>query len=58
MKSPCIDVCRFDGTTGWCVGCGRTLAECRAWKKAPPFRQRAIAAELPRRMAKLARKDA
>ncbi|ATE67589.1 DUF1289 domain-containing protein [Rhizorhabdus dicambivorans] len=21
MKSPCIDLCRFDGSTGWCRAC-------------------------------------
>ena len=47
MKSPCVEVCRFDGTGRW-IACGRTLAERRAWKKA--FRQRlpAMGAELPR----------
>ncbi len=33
MKSPCISICRFDGRTGWCVACARTLPECREWKK-------------------------
>lgn len=54
MKSPCVDVCRFDGRSGWCVACGRTLAECRAWKKAARPTLLAIQAELPRRLAKLA----
>ncbi|MBV1692634.1 DUF1289 domain-containing protein [Novosphingobium sp. G106] len=53
MKSPCIDVCRFDCSTGWCRGCGRSKPECRAWKKAQPRQQRKIAADLPRRLAKL-----
>jgi len=53
VKSPCIDVCVFDGRTGWCIGCGRTREECRAWKKAPRFRLKALSAELPRRLAKL-----
>lgn len=54
MRSPCVDVCRFDGRTGWCVACGRTLAECRAWKKASRPTLLGIQAELPRRLAKLA----
>ena len=54
MKSPCVDVCRFDGRTGWCIACGRTLEECRAWRKAPRPKLLAISAELPRRLAKLA----
>lgn len=54
LKSPCIDVCIFDGPTGWCIGCGRLRTECgRAWEKAGPFRRRAIRADLPRRLAKL-----
>ena len=31
-KSPCIDICEFDGPQGWCLGCGRTLKECQKWK--------------------------
>ncbi|AJP70686.1 DUF1289 domain-containing protein [Sphingomonas sp. HT-1] len=53
MKSPCISVCRFDGRTGWCVACARTLAECREWKKAPRPRLLAINKTLPARLAKL-----
>ena len=53
MKSPCVDVCRFDGRTGWCVACGRTLAEARAWRKESRPKLLAISAELPRRLAKL-----
>jgi len=57
MKSPCIDVCIFDSATGWCNGCGRTLPECRAWKKARPFALKRIAADLPRRIARLEQRD-
>ncbi len=49
-----MDVCRFDGQTGWCVACGRTLGECREWRKVSRPRLLAIGADLPRRMAKLA----
>jgi predicted Fe-S protein YdhL (DUF1289 family) len=31
VPSPCIDVCRMDETTGWCIGCARTLDEIAAW---------------------------
>ncbi|MDT7532226.1 DUF1289 domain-containing protein [Sphingobium sp. SA2] len=54
MKSPCIDICLFDGRTGWCKGCGRTNDEIRTWKKSQPHQQRRIASDLPRRLAKLA----
>ncbi|WP_354404479.1 DUF1289 domain-containing protein [Methylobacterium radiotolerans] len=30
---PCIGVCQWDGRTGWCLGCGRTVPEIRAWRK-------------------------
>lgn len=54
MKSPCVDICRFDGRTGWCVACGRTKDECRSWRKAARPKLLAISAELPRRLARLA----
>ena len=50
---PCVSVCQFDGRTGWCVGCGRTLAETRAWQKLTPYRLNALIRELPRRMARI-----
>lgn len=31
VPSPCINVCRIDEGTGWCVGCGRTIDEIAAW---------------------------
>lgn len=31
--SPCVNVCRMDPATGWCVGCARTIAEIAAWSK-------------------------
>lgn len=31
IPSPCINVCRIDDATGWCVGCLRTLEEIAAW---------------------------
>lgn len=50
---PCVSVCAFDGRTGFCLGCGRTLAEIRAWTKMTPFRRQALRRDLPRRVAKL-----
>ena len=32
-KTPCIDVCKFDGKSGYCIGCLRTGEECKGWKK-------------------------
>ena len=52
--APCISVCRYDGRTGWCLGCGRTVPEIRTWRKLTPRRRAALARELPRRVEKLA----
>ena len=52
-QSPCIDVCRLDPKTGWCLGCGRTAAEIGDWLKLTPFRRSRLERELARRLAKL-----
>lgn len=31
--SPCVGVCQMDGSTGWCLGCGRSRSEIVGWKK-------------------------
>jgi predicted Fe-S protein YdhL (DUF1289 family) len=50
---PCISVCQFDGKTGWCLGCGRTVPEICAWRKMTPYRRTALARELPRRVGQV-----
>jgi predicted Fe-S protein YdhL (DUF1289 family) len=52
MASPCIDVCRYDEATGWCLGCGMTKAEKKRWKKAKEDRP-AIREALPGRLSRL-----
>jgi predicted Fe-S protein YdhL (DUF1289 family) len=52
MASPCIDVCRHDEATGWCLGCGMTKADKKLWKKAKAERP-AIRDALPARLAAL-----
>ena len=37
QKSPCIDICKFIGPNGWCLGCARTRDEARKWKKLKPY---------------------
>jgi predicted Fe-S protein YdhL (DUF1289 family) len=32
IQSPCIDICKLDGKTGFCLGCLRTRDEIRGWK--------------------------
>ena len=53
MKSPCIDICKFDKKSGWCIGCGRTKDECRFWKKESKKHLKEIKHDLPRRLKKL-----
>ncbi|WOD14704.1 DUF1289 domain-containing protein [Paraburkholderia kirstenboschensis] len=53
MKSPCIDVCAFDGKTKLCDGCFRTLDEMRAWKKMTDDRRRQVINDRARRQANL-----
>ncbi|ABO60165.1 MULTISPECIES: DUF1289 domain-containing protein [Burkholderiaceae] len=55
VKSPCIDVCTFDGKTKLCIGCFRTLDEIRAWKKMTDHRRHQVINDRARRRAKLQR---
>ncbi|MFL9996314.1 DUF1289 domain-containing protein [Paraburkholderia sediminicola] len=55
VKSPCIDVCAFDGKTKLCVGCFRTLDEIRGWKKMTDHRRHQVINDRARRQAKLQR---
>ena len=52
-SSPCIDVCRHDPKTRWCLGCGRTADEIGEWSKLTPFRRRRLQQELAHRLIKL-----
>ncbi|MGO4170158.1 DUF1289 domain-containing protein [Novosphingobium sp. YAF33] len=56
-KDPCISVCQFDGKSGWCRGCARTLEEVRKWRKLQPHGRKSIERELPRRLQRLAARD-
>ncbi|PRE70914.1 DUF1289 domain-containing protein [Burkholderia multivorans] len=53
--SPCVDVCTFDGRTGYCIACLRTRDEAREWKKMTDHRRHRIVNDRARRQAKLAR---
>lgn len=52
-KSPCIDMCAFDGRTGFCLGCLRTREESRGWQKMTDHRRHQILNDRSRRQAKL-----
>ena len=55
IPSPCVNICRIDRASGWCEGCGRTLAEIARWGEADAEDRDAVMAELPARMARLGR---
>lgn len=56
-KSPCIDVCDFSGPKGWCLGCGRTRAECDKWKKIKPYGIRILQSQLKERMFQMGKEE-
>ena len=31
VPSPCINLCKMDPDTGWCLGCHRTISEIAGW---------------------------
>ncbi len=55
VKSPCVELCAFDGKTGLCTGCFRTREEARAWKGMTDHRRHQIINDRSRRQAKVAR---
>jgi uncharacterized protein len=55
LASPCVNICTMDPSTGWCLGCGRTIREISNWSAKPPEERRAILQSLPPRMARLKR---
>ncbi|RUY21129.1 MULTISPECIES: DUF1289 domain-containing protein [Mesorhizobium] len=53
LASPCLDICKFDRKADLCVGCFRTAAEIRQWRKFTDHKRHQILAERTRREAKL-----
>ena len=53
IKSPCIKVCAVDGETGFCLGCGRTLAEIGNWTRLTAAARDEVMARLPVRIDRL-----
>lgn len=53
ITSPCIKVCAVDAQTGWCLGCGRTMAEIGEWVKLGEAGRHDVIRLLPARMEKL-----
>jgi predicted Fe-S protein YdhL (DUF1289 family) len=41
-KSPCVDICKIDKSSGLCVGCLRTKSEIKLWKTLSKSERRAV----------------
>ncbi|MGB0342817.1 MAG: DUF1289 domain-containing protein [Parvibaculales bacterium] len=52
-KSPCIGVCAVSARAGFCIGCGRKLAEIGGWRGLSDDEKRAVLDALPARLAAL-----
>jgi hypothetical protein len=53
MDTPCVSVCVLDDTTGYCIGCGRSLREIASWSDLPGEQRGAISGVLPARLRKM-----
>lgn len=52
IRSPCINVCKMDATSGLCTGCFRTLDEITVWSRVDDAaRANILAAVAQRRLA-------
>ncbi|MGA1808860.1 DUF1289 domain-containing protein [Sphingobium sp. WW5] len=57
VRSPCIELCGFDASSGWCRGCGRSREEVRRWRNLRPGEACKVSADLPQRLSKLRAKS-
>ena len=55
MVSPCVQLCKIDPATGWCLGCARTLDEIAGWTMLEDRAREAVMAALPERRQHLLR---
>ena len=51
-ESPCTLVCAMDATTGWCLGCYRTIGEIAGWSSADIAEKQAILTRVAERRAR------
>lgn len=49
VASPCVNLCRLDRQSGYCDGCGRTMAEISNWLSGTAEWRQAVMAALPGR---------
>ncbi|MFM9828261.1 MAG: DUF1289 domain-containing protein [Sphingomonas sp.] len=50
VDSPCINLCSLDPQTGFCEGCGRTIAEISGWLSGTAEWRSAVMEALPQRL--------
>ncbi|MEQ1753725.1 MAG: DUF1289 domain-containing protein [Micropepsaceae bacterium] len=53
IESPCTKVCSIDATTGWCLGCGRSMPEIASWSSLSADVRRSVIAGLEDRKASI-----
>jgi predicted Fe-S protein YdhL (DUF1289 family) len=53
LPSPCTGVCRLDGETSLCLGCGRAPSEIASWRSVSDERRQEIWNALPARFERL-----
>ncbi len=53
LESPCIQLCAVSARAGFCIGCGRKLAEIAGWGGFDALQKQAILDALPNRLANL-----
>ncbi|HTS42481.1 MAG TPA: DUF1289 domain-containing protein [Xanthobacteraceae bacterium] len=51
ILTPCEKICVVDPPSGFCVGCGRSLAEIERWTRMSDGERARLMAELPDRLA-------
>ena len=56
VDSPCIKICVIHPEERICVGCYRSIEEIATWSRLTPAERRAIVADLPARLPKLAKR--
>jgi predicted Fe-S protein YdhL (DUF1289 family) len=51
VKNPCVDICKLEKKSGFCVGCLRTRAEIKTWKTLSKSERRAVLEAIAGRQA-------
>ncbi len=58
VPSPCVSICQMEESTGFCIGCRRTIDEIRDWIIMSPEEKRAVLARIDQRKGRPAGGDA